>query len=53
MSKNNYQDLIDEIINEVEKELEEYLSHEMFPRFGGGIGVTRMVRAMGLQGLLK
>ena len=37
----------------VEKELEEYLSHEMFPRFGGGIGVTRMVRAMGLQGLLK
>lgn len=37
----------------VEAELEEYLSHEMFPRFGGGIGVTRMVRAMELQGLLK
>ena len=30
----------------VEKELEEYLSLDMFERFGGGIGVTRMVSAM-------
>ncbi|MBC8428141.1 MAG: hypothetical protein H8D94_01575 [Candidatus Pelagibacter sp.] len=37
----------------VEDELEEYLSLEMFDRFGGGIGVTRMVRAMELSGLLK
>jgi aspartyl/asparaginyl-tRNA synthetase len=37
----------------VEDELEEYLKLEMFPRFGAGIGVTRMVRAMGLQGLLN
>jgi len=37
----------------VEAELEEYLSHDMFPRFGAGIGVTRMVRAMKLSGLLK
>ena len=37
----------------VEKELEEYLSHEFFPRFGGGIGVTRMVRAMEMSGLTK
>jgi len=36
----------------VEDELEEYLSLNMFDRFGGGIGVTRMVRAMKLQGLL-
>ena len=28
------------------KELEEYLSFDFFPRFGGGIGVTRMVDAM-------
>ena len=28
---------------EVEDELEEYLSLDMFDRFGGGIGVTRMV----------
>ena len=37
----------------VEAELEEYLSHDMFPRFGAGIGVTRMVRAMELSGLLN
>jgi aspartyl/asparaginyl-tRNA synthetase len=29
----------------VEKELEEFLSHKFFPRFGGGIGLTRMARA--------
>ena len=36
----------------VEDELEEYLSLNMFERFGGGIGVTRMVRAMKLSNLL-
>ena len=30
----------------VEDELEEYLALDMFERFGGGIGVTRMVSAM-------
>jgi len=29
----------------VEKELEEFLSHKFFKRFGGGIGMTRMARA--------
>jgi len=29
----------------VEKELEEFLSHDFFPRFGGGIGMTRLARA--------
>lgn len=33
------------------KELEEYLSLSFFPRFGGGIGVTRMARAFTLAGL--
>jgi len=33
----------------VEKELEDYLSLEMFPRFGGGIGMTRMARALELN----
>jgi len=37
----------------VEDELEEYLKHDFFPRFGGGIGVTRMVRALEMSGLLK
>ena len=32
----------------VEDELNEYLSLDMIPRFGGGIGVTRMIRAMRL-----
>jgi hypothetical protein len=29
----------------VEKELNEFLSLKFFPRFGGGIGMTRMARA--------
>ena len=36
----------------VEDELEEYLALDMFERFGGGIGVTRMVSAMKAEGLL-
>ena len=30
-------------------ELEEFLSHEFFPRFGGGIGMTRLARAYKLN----
>lgn len=29
----------------VEAELEEYLAYDFFPRFGGGIGMTRLMRA--------
>ena len=29
----------------VESELEDFLSFDFFPRFGGGIGLTRMMRA--------
>jgi len=36
----------------VEKEMDEFLSHNFFPRFGGGIGVTRMIRAMKMSGLI-
>lgn len=36
----------------VETELKEFLSYDFFPRFGGGIGMTRLIRAMKLQGLL-
>lgn len=32
----------------VEAELEEYLAIPFFPRFGGGIGLTRLARAYGL-----
>lgn len=30
----------------VEKELEEFLAHKFFPRYGGGIGITRLIRAL-------
>ncbi|MCO4820721.1 MAG: hypothetical protein KC469_01545 [Flavobacteriaceae bacterium] len=33
-------------------ELEEFLSFKFFPRSGGGIGVTRMIRAMQMSNLL-
>lgn len=32
----------------VEKELEEFLSFKFFKRSGGGIGMTRLIRAMKL-----
>ena len=34
-------------------ELDEYLSLKMFPRYGAGMGFTRMERAMNLAGLLE
>ena len=34
------------------KELDDFLSFEFFPRSGGGIGVTRMIRAMKLSNIL-
>lgn len=34
----------------VEEELAEYLALPMFPRFGGGIGLTRLLRALKLNG---
>ncbi|RME74375.1 MAG: transposase [Planctomycetota bacterium] len=37
----------------VMKELDEYLSLPMFPRFGGGIGLTRLARALELSGLFE
>jgi len=37
----------------VEKELEEFLSHKFFPRFGAGIGLTRLARAYELNGALS
>lgn len=36
----------------VEAELEVFLKHKFIPRFGGGIGVTRMIRAMKLANLI-
>jgi len=30
--------------------LEDFFSHDFFERFGGGIGMTRMARALKLNG---
>ena len=30
----------------VQKELEDFLSLDFFPRVGGGIGITRLIRAL-------
>ena len=36
----------------VETELNEFLNHKFVPRYGGGIGVTRMISAMKRANLL-
>ena len=36
----------------VDRELDTFLDRDFFPRYGGGIGVTRMIRAMELSNLL-
>jgi aspartyl/asparaginyl-tRNA synthetase len=37
----------------VEVELDEFLSYDFFPRFGGGIGITRIISAMKRAGLME
>lgn len=37
----------------VQKELNEYLEFDFFPRFGGGIGVGRMINAMKRHGIIR
>jgi len=36
----------------VENELNEFVKKDFFERSGGGIGMTRMIRAMKLSGLI-
>jgi len=47
ISEGGYADKLFELFGKerVEKELEEFLGFDFFPRFGGGIGMTRMARA--------
>jgi aspartyl/asparaginyl-tRNA synthetase len=39
--------------NRVEKELNEFLSLDFFPRSGGGIGLTRLIDAMKQEGMVS
>ena len=50
-----YKDKIYELFGKdrTDKEMDDYLDFEMFPRSGGGIGVTRLIRSMKLEGLIK
>ena len=36
----------------VDKELDEFLSNRFMPRSGGGIGITRLIRSMKMEGLM-
>ncbi len=48
ISDGEYASLLYELFGEerVEKELEEFLSYDFFPRYGGGIGMTRLISAL-------
>ncbi len=54
ISEGKYAELLFKLFTKerVEAELEAYLKLPMIPRFGAGIGVTRMIRAMRMEGLL-
>ena len=51
ISNGGYKEKLYDLFGEerVEKELEEYFDNEFFPRFGGGIGVTRLIRALKMR----
>ena len=55
ISDGEYASLLYELFGEerVEKELEEFLSYDFFPRYGGGIGVTRLISAFENCGVAK
>ena len=48
ISEGGYANLLFDLFGKerVEAELDEFLSHNFIPRYGGGIGVTRMISAM-------
>ena len=48
ISDGEYANLLYELFGKerVEEELDEFLSYDFFPRFGGGIGMTRLISAL-------
>ena len=55
ISEGGYADKLFELFGEerVRKELDEFLEFDFFPRFGGGIGLTRLARAYEMLQELK
>ena len=55
ISDGEYASLLYELFGKerVEKELEEFLSYDFFPRYGGGIGVTILISALKNCGVAK
>ena len=55
ISDGMYADLLFKLFGKdrVEKELDEFLSFDFFPRFGGGIGITRLISALNKCGVAK
>ena len=55
ISEGGYAELLFNLFGKerVEEELNEFLAHDFIPRFGGGIGVTRMISAMKRANLLS
>lgn len=55
ISDGNYAALLYKLFGKdrVEDELEKFLSHDFFPRYGGGIGMTRLIDGMKQAGLLE
>ena len=54
ISEGGYKDKLYELFGSERTmaEMEDYLSFDFFPRSGGGIGVTRLMRSMKLEGLI-
>ncbi len=54
ISKGKYAGKLYELFGKerVEKELEEFLSFDFFPRYGGGIGITRLIDSMKKEKLI-
>ena len=55
ISEGGYADILYDKFGQerVQNELEEFLKKNFFERSGGGIGMTRMIRAMKLSNLLE
>ena len=54
ISDGGYAELLYDLFGKerVEAELQEFLKHDFVPRYGGGIGITRLIAGMKKAGLM-